>query len=76
MMRSKDMKPGDGSIARKRCPRCKKVRAKWFGGNYLGGAPREMWQKHEGQLICHICAERLGLEPKIVLDPSPIQDQI
>jgi len=69
MMRCKDTGPGCSYIARKRCPRCKKVRAKWFHPNYLG-SKRAMWQKHEGILVCHICAERLGLLPKIVGGPK------
>jgi hypothetical protein len=66
MMRSKNTKPGSHRIAHKRCPRCKKVRVKWFDANYVWcGSPRKMWQHYEGQLICHICAERLGLPPKL-----------
>src|SRR5271170_1456356 len=65
MMRSKNSKPGSGSIARKRCPRCKKVRAKWFGANYLWATKsRAMWQRHDDLLVCHICCDRLGLKPK------------
>ncbi len=66
MMRSKHMTPGSGCIARKRCPRCKKVRAKWFGPNHLWEKKRRaMWQRVDGKLVCHICCERLGLEPKL-----------
>lgn len=65
MMRSKHMASGSGCIARKRCPRCKKVRAKWFGPNYLWRTkPRAMWQRVEEKLVCHICCERFGLKPK------------
>ena len=72
MMRSRHTKDGGrppahswgSSIARKRCPRCKKVRAKWFGANYTF-KPRAMWQRFEGQLVCHICADRVGLSPKL-----------
>ncbi len=79
MMRSKHLrdtgKPapnpwGSSCIARKRCPRCKKVRAKWFGANYIWpDKPRAMWQRFQGQLVCHICAERAGLPPKFA--PAP-----
>jgi hypothetical protein len=56
--------PWGSSIARKRCPKCKKVRAKWFGGNHVF-KPRAMWQHLDGQLVCHLCAERAGLTPKL-----------
>lgn len=60
MMRSKHLRdtgqpapnPWGSCIARKRCPRCKKVRAKWFGANYLWpDKPRAMWQRFDGQLV-------------------------
>lgn len=79
MMRSKHTVNGGkppsarmgSGIARKRCPKCKKVRAKWFGANYLStGKPRAMWQHLEGQLVCHLCAERSGLAPKLVPEAS------
>ena len=69
MMRSENMKKGSCRVAKKRCPKCKKIRTKWFHANYVwADSPRKMWQKYEGQLICHICADRLGLPPKL----SPI----
>jgi hypothetical protein len=78
MMRSHHTKNGGkapkkwgASIARKRCPRCKKVRAKWFGANYVWvGGHRAMWQHFEGQLVCHVCAERLGLPPRFAQNPN------
>lgn len=71
MLRSKLMKKGDGRLAKKRCPRCKKVRTKWLDPNYIyGDDHREMWQRHEEQLICHICADRLGLPPRFAKDPD------
>jgi len=58
-------KPGKGysEIVRKRCPRCKKVRAYRFCLNFYY-PERKIWQRitPDGPKVCHICIERLGLE--------------
>lgn len=59
-------KPGYGSseIVRKRCPKCKKVRAYRFGANHWP-EERQMWERLEpdGPVVCHICVARTKGEP-------------
>ena len=55
------MKPGSGSnrIVRKRCPKCRRLRAFKFDANYDFGE-RKYWQSltQGGPKVCHICVAR------------------
>jgi len=57
---------------RQRCPKCKKLRAKWFRANAFHEG-RQPWERiEEGKSrVCHICVARHRGEPIPVMHGSP-----